>query len=322
MKDFFEIIKEAKIYNEMNHNKSENIYTFNNGSEVCFFSAIDDQRIRGRKSDIVFMNEANELSFDIFNQLVLRCSGAILIDFNPSEQENWIYNLLEQQPEKAILIKSTYKDNYFLPKEQVEYIENLINVDQNYYRVYALGEKPISESRIYTHFRKYIDQPTSVSNYSFGLDFGFNHPTSLVKVLTSNGKYYIDELVYESKLTVEDLINKMNNLLTDSDRFKPIYCDGSRPEAIEALKRAGFNAKPANKNVKAGIDFIKSKEVFIHADATNLWKEVNLYSWKTVNNQITDEPVKLNDDGMDSLRYGIYSGVKAKTGFNTTWQFI
>ena len=309
LKDLLEILKENKIYNENNHNKTENIYSFGNGSVIEFFSVDDEQKIRGRKRDILYCNEANELDFPEFNQLMLRTSGAVFLDYNPSDTEHWIYDVVLAD-EKSILVKSTYKDNPFLSKDQIEYIENLINVDVQFYRVYALGERPVSQTRIYTHFKKYVDEPAS-TNVVFGCDFGFNHPSVFIKVIEAGGKYYVQEQVYESKLTTADLIIKLNSLIPDQYRDKPIYCDYARPESIEELKRAGFNAIPADKAVKAGIDYVKSKEVFIHLDSVNLWKEVNLYSWKSKGNIITDEPIKLNDDGLDALRYALYSSKKS-----------
>jgi len=312
LKDLLEILKENKIYNENNHNKTENIYSFGNGSVIEFFSVDDEQKIRGRKRDILYCNEANELDFPEFNQLMLRTTGAVFLDYNPSDTEHWIYDKVLTDT-KSILIKSTYKDNPFLSKDQVEYIENLVNVDYNYYKIYALGERPISQTRVYTHFKKFVDLPAS-NEVIYGLDFGFNHPTVLVKVTCSNNKYYVEELVYESKLTTADLIIKLNNLIPDHLRDKRIYCDYARPEAIEELKRAGYKAEPADKMVKAGIDYIKSKEVFIHLDAVNLWREVNLYSWQSKGDTILDEVIKLNDDGLDSLRYAMYTGKKTGSG--------
>ena len=119
-------------------------------------------------------------------------------------------------------------------------------------------------------------------------------------------------------MTISDLIVKMNSILNDSERFKPIYCDYARPEAIEELKRAGFNAIPAYKAVKAGIDYVKSKEIYLNDNAGNTWKEVKLYSWKTYKDTITDEPVKLYDDGLDAIRYALYTG--KKTGSNK-WDY-
>jgi phage terminase large subunit len=212
--------------------------------------------------------------------------------------------------DNATLIKSTYKDNPFLPKEQIEEIESLINADENYYKIYALGERPISNARIITHNKLYshdIQLP-----YVYGLDFGFNHPTALVKVYYEENKIYAEEILYKKGLTSSDLIREMQAI----ERSVPIYCDHARPEIIEDLKRAGFRALPANKNVQEGIDFLKRNELFININSVNLNRELKLYSYKTKNDVITEEPIKLNDDAVDALRYGAVSFKKPKVKYS------
>ena len=303
MRDFFSIMKELELYDERSHSRTEHIYTFDNGSWVEFFSIDDEQKVRGRKRDILFCNEANEIEFDEFNQLVMRTSGKVIMDYNPSDTEHWIYDIINQ--DNAVLVKSNYKDNPFLTKEQVEYIENLINVDENYYKIYALGERPTSQSRIYTHFKQYVDD-LQYEDFCYGLDFGFNHPSALILTSFKDNKIFVKELIYKSGLTTADLIKMMSEL--NIDKSKPIYCDSARPEVIEEIRRAGFyKATLSNKNVKEGIDKIKSMEVFIHIESVNLWREYRMYSWRTYKNMILDEPIKENDDAMDALRYSVYS---------------
>lgn len=310
LRDFVSTIRDMGIYNESNHNKTEQVYTFNNGSYVEFFSADNEQKLRGRKRDVLYCNEGNELSFDEFNQLVLRTTDKILIDFNPSDTEHWIYDLINQ--DNCALIKSTYKDNPFLTKDQVEYIENLINVDENYYKIYALGEKPISESRIYNHFKQY-NEDIELSDFCYGLDFGYNHPTTLIKTSFKDNRVYAKEMIYRSKMTTADLIREMQTM--SIDRSKPIYCDSARPEIIEELRRAGFmKSQPANKNVKEGIDKVKSMEIFVHFESINIWREYRLYSWKTDKARILDEPVKEFDDALDAMRYAVYTHHKSNKG--------
>lgn len=306
MRDFFEILKDLDLYSESQHHKTEHTYFFKNGSSVEFFATDSEQKIRGRKRNILYCNEANELSFDVFNQLVLRTSGQVIIDFNPSDTEHWIYDLLKS--EKSILIKSTYKDNVFLSKEQKEYIENLINVDENYYKIYALGERPIASTRVYSHFKQYIDEP-EYSDWCYGLDFGYTHQNAMVKIMYVGSKIYVKEVLYQGKMTAVDLKDHLKTIIDDN---KPIYCDWARPEVIEELKRSGFNVKEAIKDVKAGINHLKSSEIYIHHESVNLLKEYKLYSWKSKGDLIYDEVIKLNDDLMDALRYGIYTHKKKK----------
>lgn len=304
MRDFFDLMKEYNLYKEINHQKTENYYKFPNGSLVEFFSTDSDMKLRGRKRNYLYINESNEISFDIFNQLALRTTDKIFFDFNPSESESWVYDLIKDP--KSILIKSTYLDNPFLGKEQIEYIQNLINIDENYYKIYCLGEAPIATSRVFTHFHQFIDYPTNIVDTFYGADWGYTHPTALVKVqLTSDNKYYITELLHESKLTSSDIVNKFNKLI--EDKKHPIYVDYARPEIIEELKRNGFNIKEANKSVKTGIDFIKKNMVYIHHESLNILREYKLYSYKTNGSQILEEVIKLNDDQADAIRYAMFT---------------
>lgn len=302
LRDFIEIMTDLKIYDVKNHNKTEQIYTFSNKSSIEFFSIDDPQKVRGRKRDICYCNEGNELSHDDFLQLNLRTSKTILIDFNPSDDDGWFYDLLKD--DRSTLIKSTYKDNRFLPKELKREIENLINVDENYYKVYALGERPIPNTRIYTHFKQY-DGDVQFDDYIYGLDFGFSHQTAMTKIGIKGSQYYVQEIIYQSYLTSRDLIDLMISLGIEKTKY--IYCDWARPEMIEDLKRAGYNVKEAIKDVKAGIMSVKMKEVFVSKSSLNIWKEYKQYSWKTRGEVLLDEPVKLNDDLLDSIRYGIHT---------------
>ena len=301
MRDFFEIMKDLDIYSESKHNKSENLYTFDTGTIIEFFSIDDEQKLRGRKRDILWINEANEINFEEYTQLNLRTTEKLIFDFNPSDNFHWLYDLISR--EESILIKSTYKDNPFLTKSQVIEIENLINVDESYYRIYALGEKGTGKTTIYTHYKMYEEEP-EFKEMVYGLDFGYNHPTSLVQCLFLDNKIWVKELIYRSGLTTTDLINEMKSL--NLNLRKEIICDSARPEIIEELKRNGFMAKGAIKEVKAGIDTVKSSELYIQKGSLNLLKELSSYKWKTNGDIVLDEPVKVFDDAVDALRYAAH----------------
>jgi phage terminase large subunit len=209
--------------------------------------------------------------------------------------------------DNAILIKSTYLDNIYLSEDIKKEIANLINVDENYYKIYALGERPIPNTRIYTHFRQ-IELMPPVDDWCYGIDFGYNHPTCLLKISWSDGNVYVKEELYKSNLTSQDIIKEMNNLGIDKKKY--CFADYARPEIIEDLRRAGYNMKEAVKDVKEGIMSVKMNKIFVDKTSLNVWKEFKMYSWKTNKEQILDEPVKLYDDAMDALRYAIYTTEK------------
>jgi len=297
LRDFIEILKDTGLYNQNSHNKSEHIYTFANGSMVEFFSVDDEQKIRGRKRDIAWCNEANELFFDDFTQLNMRTEDKLIFDYNPSDSSSWLYELPKHE---TTLIKSTYKDNPFLPDSIKIQIEDLKRTDEAMYQIYALGEKATSKSNIYANWSFVSNKPERFVNFVYGLDFGYNHPSALVRVYYCDNDIYIEPVIYESYLTTTMLIEKLAVLAVE--QTVAILADHSRPEIIKEMNTAGYNVKNANKVVKKGIDNVKTFGVICQDDKA-LRREYENYKWKKIGDFITDEPVKLFDDAMDAIRY-------------------
>lgn len=297
MRDFLEVLKEAGIYEKTNHNMSEHIYTFSNGSIVEFFSVDDEQKIRGRKRHVAWCNEANELFLDDFTQLNMRTEQKLIFDYNPSDSTSWLYELPKDE---SVLIKSTYRDNPFLPDSIKRQIEDLKRTDEALYQIYALGEHAISKANIYSNWTFLPHRPARFTQFVYGLDFGYNHPTALMRVYWHEKDIFIEPVIYESYLTTSNLIDRMASL--DIEKETEIIADYARPEIIAEMNNAGYNVLNANKVVKKGIDNIKTFGVFAMADK-NLEKEYANYKWKKVGDTITDEPVKLFDDAMDAVRY-------------------
>ena len=297
MRDFLEVLKEAGIYDKTSHNMSEHIYTFPNGSIVEFFSVDDEQKIRGRKRHVAWCNEANELFLDDFTQLNMRTEQKLIFDYNPSDSTSWLYELPKDE---SILIKSTYRDNPFLPDSIKRQIEDLKRTDEALYQIYALGEHAISKANIYSNWTFLPHRPARFTQFVYGLDFGYNHPTALMRIYWHEKDIFIEPVIYESYLTTSNLIDRMASL--DVEKETEIIADYARPEIIAEMNNAGYNVLNANKVVKKGIDNIKTFGVFALADK-NLEKEYQNYKWKKIGDTITDEPVKLFDDAMDAVRY-------------------
>ncbi len=299
MRDFFEVLKDLELYEKSSHNMSENIYRFGNGSIVEFFSVDDEQKVRGRKRDIGWCNEANELWFEDFQQLNMRTETKMIFDYNPSDSSSWLYELPKDE---SILIKSTYKDNPFLPESIIRQIEDLARTDEALYQIYALGEKAISKTNIFNTWEFINQKPQRFTNYVYGLDFGYNHPTALMRVYWCEGDIYIEPVLYESYLTTSELIERFKQL--NIEQTVDILADYSRPEIIAEMQNAGYNVNNANKNVKSGLNAVKTFKVWCKQDE-NLKKEYENYKWKKIGDNITDEPVKLYDDAMDAVRYAV-----------------
>jgi len=317
MRDWRKIMEDYKLYDPGAHMKTEQLYTYPTGSYVEFFSVDNQLKVRGPGRDILFINEANIINYETFRQLLLRTKKCIFIDYNPADEFHWLYDKVLTRPD-CYFIKSTYKDNPFLPKEQVAEIESYKDADPNFWRIYGEGERGHSEGVIYTHWGTVSSAPSGGQTV-YGLDFGYNNPTALVKLLDHDRSLYASEEIYQSHLTNTDLIGMLKQIVKSSDT---IYCDAAEPQRIEEIKRAGFKAVAANKDVKAGIDFIKSRKLFIDQGSANLLKEIKSYKYKTPGQKIAntpEEPLKLNDHAMDAMRYAAISFRKPKSGFHSSF---
>lgn len=303
-RDILKILEDAGIYTDEQFNKTDNVYHYPNGSYIEFFGAEDSGKVRGPGRDILYINEANLLPYNIYQQLALRTKKTIFLDFNPVDEMSWVYDVADK--EGNILIHSTYKNNPFLPKEQVEEIESLKDADENLWKVFGLGERGKSQEIIYTHWR--TGQFPDGCEVCYGLDFGYSVPTALVKVGFKENQTYVQEMLYETKLTTTDLIEKLKVL--NIQRADEIFCDNAEPKTIEELVRAGFNAKPAEKDVYAGIQKVKSQPLNITPDSSNLIKEIKSYKWKVDKDgkvHPDESPVKIWDHLCDAMRYAVFT---------------
>lgn len=302
MRDFFAILNGLGLYDEADHNKTSNEYELR-GNLVEFIGLNESMRVRGRKRNYLFLNEANECDREAFRQLAFRTTDKIVLDYNPSEAFSWIYDDVETRDDCDLFV-TTYLDNPFLEPSLVTEIERLRDADEDYWKIYGLGEVASGSTRIFTHWKEVPAVPDG--NKKYGLDFGYNNPTALVEVTMRDDELYWREMLYQTKLTTADLIEKLKVMPELGGRAE-IVADSAEPKTIEEISRAGFNIRPAYKNVKDTVDFIKSKPLRVESGSSNLLREIKRYSWKVDKNGKTlDEVVKFDDHLMDAARYASY----------------
>lgn len=305
-------MENAQIYSDQNFNKTDNIYTYpETGSYVEFFGVDEPGKVRGPGRDILYVNEANLIPYHIYKQLALRTKEVIFIDFNPVDEMNWVYDVSDQ--EGNIMIHSTYLNNPFLSKSQRDEIESLQYADENLWKVFGLGLRGTSSETIYTHWKTCSGLPGKGEQF-YGQDFGYNVQSGLVRVECYEGAIYCQQIIYETKLTTGDLIERYKTLGITRDE---IFCDSAEPKTIEELTRAKYNAKPADKDVTEGIRKVKSMPLYITEDSVDLVKEIKSYKWKTdKEGRVMDEPVKFHDHLMDALRYAVFTKLSVPSA---TW---
>ena len=304
MRDFIEILTNAGLYSEKNHNKSEHIYRLN-GNIIEFVSLDQPQKKRGARRNYLFCNEANELTWEDFFQLLVRTTEKIYLDYNPSDDFHWIYDKLLTRDD-VTFIKSTYVDNPFLDHSIVSEIERLKDTDEDYWRIYGLGERGQSKATIFTFQEGGIDEGCTLLAY--GMDFGFtNDPTSIVAVYSKDHSLYIKELLYETNLTNRDISEKMKAL--GIDRRAEIFADSAEPKSIEELYRMGWNVKPTKKgadSINAGIDVLKRYKLL--CEGHNLVKEMRNYKWiEDKNGKLLNKPIDAFNHAIDAMRYATFN---------------
>lgn len=305
MRDFMEILRVQDIYIEELHNKSSHEY-YLNGNLVEFISLDQPQKIRGRKRNLLFINEANELFFEDWQQLVFRTDGKIILDYNPSDSFHWIYDKVITRDD-ADFYQTTYKDNKFLDPVIREEIERLRDTDEDYWRIYGLGERGSSRATIFQF--SVADEPKG-QVVAYGLDFGFtNDPTALIKVYKDGDNLYLEEKLYHTNLTNQDISQKLTEL--GMTRYDEIWADSAEPKSIEELHRVGWNVKPTAKgadSVMAGIDILKRHKLHIVKGSLNLTKELQNYKWQEdKNGNLLNRPIDAFNHLVDAMRYATFN---------------
>lgn len=301
-RDFKEIMIDLLgMWDDKALKKTEMIYTFPNGSFVEFFSTDDEQKIRGRKRSILYCNEANELDFISWQQLVMRTEDFSIIDYNPSfSDDHWICTL-DNDPATYFFI-STYKDNPFLSPNIVREIESLQWKNKTLWSVYGLGQRAILEGLVFPAFYTIDDFPVHARYIALGLDFGFNaDPTAIIKCGIIDNNLYLDEVCYRTKM----LTNEIIEVLKHEDLF--VYADSADPRLIQEISNAGVIIYPADKfrgSILSGLFKMLEYNIFITKRSTNLIKEFKNYSYAVdKDGKYTNKPIDTYNHGIDAARY-------------------
>jgi phage terminase large subunit len=315
-RDFKVIMQDCGWWSEDLWRATDFYFTFPNGSYIELFGLEDEGKARGPGRDILFVNEANLVSKLVFDQLAMRTTGTIFMDWNPAEFNSWVYAIADNPKYKKI--HSTYLHNiHNLSPIQVEYIESYKNLPDDFmWKVYGLGERGAAKELIYTKWQ-YCDELPGKGEIVYGIDFGFTAPCAMVKVEHYDGCNYVQEVLYQSGISKPELVTLIKSMGIKGR----IYADAAEPDTIKELQLAGINVHAANKDVWNGIISVKSYPLFIHRQSKHLVEEIQSYKWATDSSgEITqdEKPVKLNDHLCDAMRYAIHTHLRKPN--IKTWQ--
>lgn len=321
---FLEMIENMGISRKIHEEKQYLNYRYKN-NEIRFRSLDSADKIKSSEYNYVFLEEATELKYSDYEMLDMYMRkpskdgkrNQMYLNFNPVSIYHWLKEKLVDRESDLQEIVSTYKDNPFLSDDHRRKLEGLINRDPNLYRVYTLGEWGIDSNLIFTNWQVINNIPfEDVIDIGYGSDFGFNHPSVLMKLYQHKKeklKLYLDELLYKKNMITSELISRFDVIIDEKSKYQPIYCDSAEPDRIAEIRKAGYNAKKAKKgknSVKDGIDFMKKFDILIPEHCVNTIKEYQSYCWEVDRDgDPTEKPVDFNNHCIDSSRYVIYTAL-------------
>lgn len=285
------------------HNKTDSTYKIGNCT-IEFFSADDNNKVRGSKRDILFVNECNLINYERYRQLALRTRQTVILDFNPVE-DFWLHEKILPFKDDYIFKRTTYRDNPATPEKVRDDIEKLKLTDPALYRVYGEGKTGQIQGLIFTKIKTVDVFPVEAKKIAYALDFGFTHdPSVLIKCGELSGEFFGKEMMHETGMTNSDLSDKFKELgLT---RYDEIIADSAEPKSIEELKRKGWNIKPALKgadSIRVGISTLQSYPINLTTDSVNWRKEAKNYKWKEKDGNFLSEPIDKWNHCWDAARY-------------------
>jgi phage terminase large subunit len=306
------------------YNKSDHAIRFkarNGTTNELLFDGLDEpEKIKSIKGiTSMWIEETTEFTSSEFVEvdLCLREPGPsykqIILSFNPDEMlAPWLKKrFFDSIDPDACVHVSTIKDNP-IPSMRNDYRKQLsLLTDEALKKIYLFGQWAAPKGRIYDWDVQALPKDIAFDDIFYGGDFGYSvNPAALIKIYRKADEFWVQEIIYETGLTNQDIGTKM---ITDPeiDIKLPNYWDSAEGKSVEEIHRMGINAIPAPKgpdSVRTGIDYLKAKKIHIICGSLNIIREAGRYKWREdKNGNPLPEPVKFDDHAMDAIRYGIYT---------------
>lgn len=310
LRDFKNIMLDHKYWDDNRWNATDNIYTFETGWQIEFFSADQPDKLRGGRRDRLFGNEVNTWAngLEAFNQLEVRTKESVFLDWNPSN-EFWFYTDILGKRDDVDHIILTYKDNEALSEEIIKSIESR-RWNKSWWEVYGEGKLGEVEGRIYTGWNIIDEVPFEARLERYGLDFGWSpDPAALIAVYYYNGGYILDEVNVQLEWSNREIAETLRNLPKAI-----VVADSAEPKSIAEIKMYGVNIVPTPKSPdykRFAIKAVQDQRISVTKRSTTIIKEYRNYLWDTDKDGhvLPGKPADGNDHTLDAILYAINSVV-------------
>lgn len=310
MRDFLAIMQGQNYFEPDRWNRTDFIYSFESGSQLEFLSADQPGKVRGPRRDILFVNECNNVTWEIYDQLAIRTRKLVIVDFNPVA-EFWLHEEILPKRDHDFL-QLTYLDNEAISTEERAEIEAHRD-NENWWKVYGLGELGVNEGQIYRTWEFIERIPAEAKLIRYGLDFGFtNDPTAIVAVYYHDNTYILDEVCYLKGLSNKEIATKLKALPKAL-----VIADSAEPKSISEISRYGVRIRGAVKgpgSVSYGIQLLQDNKIHVTKRSTFIIKEYRNYLWKMDRDtgKPTNDPEDVWNHTMDAARYALGDVLKRR----------
>lgn len=315
-----DLLKEYGFYSAKNHNKSDLTYRIPGLNNLLVFASIDDpHKYKSAEFNYIWMEEANDFTWEDFIILKLRLRAKTVdgepnrmyLTCNPSDVEGMVSRVLKEPDSEEI--HSTYLDNKFASETDIAVLEGLREQDEAYWLIYAKGKFAKLKGQIHELVMWTTGPYPECEEYIKGLDFGYVNPNELLRIGIDMERMtlYVEELLWATGMTNEDLKKEMNKIIPQEERGEEIYADSAEPARIEEIYAEGFNIHSSDKSVQDGIDAVNRFKIVSREENIHFNKEMKGYKRKVDRKGIIqEEPVKFRDHGPNALRYAVLTHLR------------
>lgn len=308
MLDFQNIMKDRGYWNDDLWHDTKHVYTFETGNKLEFATFDTYSKAHGARRDVLFVNEGNNMPYNIVDQLMVRTREIVWLDWNPTS-EFWFYDKILGKRDDVDFITLTYIDNEALDILTVAEIESHKD-NRAWWQVYGLGQLGVLEGRIYTGWLEFDNIPEEAQLRRYGLDFGYtNDPTVIEAIYYWNDMYILDEVTY-----LKGLSNKsIADIFTNRERAM-VVADSAEPKSIDEIHSYGINiigAKKGQGSVYQGIQWVQGLKIGITKRSIKTLKAYRNYLFAIDKNGVVtndpDDTIHEWSNSMDAVRYGLDS---------------